>query len=142
MSTATMHQQVQAALVEDPILTMLGFDRRNVDEQRPRHGSGLEITWSGRWHGSTAGLLGTVTVNPVGVDHRTRSAVLDRIELVLNSVGATTPGPVRRVRRVHPRAAEFNVLGHVAHSHRHPPPRRAGRADQGTDRSPAGAAPA
>lgn len=115
-SDSTVREQLYYALVDDPILAMLGFDHRSIGFKRSTDGPELVLTWSGEWYGSTRGLLGTVTIEPVGVDERTRVAVLDRVERALAELRAR--GPIARVRRSgRPASTMFQVLTRATASH-------------------------
>lgn len=109
MPATTMHDQVRNSLVDDPVLTMLGFDHRTIGEQIARTGQTLRITWSDTWYGSRDAALGVVTIDIGGVSPQARDAVLDRVEIALDA-GARRPGPITRIRRVSSASASFRVL--------------------------------
>lgn len=92
--TTTPDQRIRDALTADPVLRTLGFDHRSVGSASPPAGPGIVLGWSGQWAASGPAALGTVVVDVVGVDGRTRTAVLARIEVVLSGL---RDGSVRRV---------------------------------------------
>ncbi|BBG05911.1 MULTISPECIES: hypothetical protein [Pseudonocardia] len=112
-SPQTVHQQIIDTLIDDPILAMLGFDHRTIGEERTGHNPRLVVSWADEWYGSASEFLGTVTIEPVGTDDRTRTAVLDRVEQALAALRAGRP--IMRVRRSggH-RSSTFHVLARGA----------------------------
>ncbi|MEQ3541832.1 hypothetical protein WHI96_23755 [Pseudonocardia tropica] len=92
--TTTPDRQLRDALIADPVLQALGFGHRTVGSAPPPAGPGIVLGWSGEWAASGSAALGTVVVDVVGVDGRTRAAVLARVEVVLSGLRG---GPVRRV---------------------------------------------
>jgi hypothetical protein len=108
--STTLRHHVRTALVEDRILFTLGFDHRTICEDETRCSPGLVIRWSELWYGTATGLLlGTVTVDVVGVSPQVRDVVLDRVAVVLEAAG-NPDGPARQIRRDKTLRNSFTVL--------------------------------
>jgi len=112
--STTLRHHVRTALVEDRILFTLGFDHRTICEDEARCSPGLVIRWSELWYGTATGLLlGTVTVDVVGVSPQVRDVVLDRVAVVLEAAG-NPDGPARQIRRDKTLRNSFTVLAEAA----------------------------
>ena len=112
--STTLRHHVRTALVEDRILFTLGFDHRTICEDEARCSPGLVIRWSELWYGTATGLLlGTVTIDVVGVSPQVRDVVLDRVAVVLETAG-NPDGPARQIRRDKTLRHSFTVLAEAA----------------------------
>lgn len=108
MAARTVHQQIHTTLSNDRILAALGFDHRSIGEEPPQRPA-LVLHWDEQWYGTRAGYLGGLTVEPVGLDELSSSALFDRVDVILSAV-RPGHGPVRRITRDLSRPGRFTVL--------------------------------